>query len=49
MGKSEEFNRDGEHDGKKVVTRTGPLGLVTIMYLILSLIFIIAFILWWRG
>jgi hypothetical protein len=49
MRKSKEFDRDGDPDVKKVVTRTGPLGLVPVMYLILSLIFIIAFILWMRG
>jgi hypothetical protein len=49
MGKSKEFNRDGEQDPKKIVTRTGPLGLVPIMYLIVSLLFIIAFIIWYRS
>lgn len=28
MGKSSEFDRDGDPSVKKVVTRTGPLGLV---------------------
>ena len=49
MGKSKEFNRDGEPEVKKVVTRTGPLGLVPIMYLIVSLLIILAFVFWWRG
>lgn len=49
MGKSKEFDRDGERDVKKVVTRTGPLGLLPIMYLVVSLLIIFLVVLWWRS
>lgn len=49
MGKSREFDRDGEADPKKVITKTGPLGLVPIMYIVVSILFIVAAILWWRS
>lgn len=49
MGKSTQFDRDGEADPKKVVTRTGPLGLVPIMYIIASIVFLIMALLWWRS
>jgi hypothetical protein len=49
MPKSKEFDRDGAPEVKKVVTRTGPLGLVPLMYLIVALVFIIGFIVWWSS
>lgn len=50
MGKSEEFNRDGEADLNKVVTKTGPLGYLPLLYLATSLLFILAVLfLWWRS
>ena len=49
MGKSKEFDRDGDADVKKVVTRTGPLGLVPILYILVSLFVLIGMVLWWRG
>jgi hypothetical protein len=49
MGRSEEFNRDGDADARKVVTKSGPLGYLPILYLVMSLIFIIVVLfLWWR-
>ena len=50
MGRSEEFNRDGDADARKVLTKSGPLGYLPIMYLAMALIFIIAVLfLWWRS
>lgn len=50
MGRSEEFNRDGDADVKKVVGKTAPLGYLPLLYLAMSLIFIIAVLfLWWRS
>ena len=50
MGKSEEFNRDSDADVKEVVTKTGPLGYLPLLYLAMSLLLIIAVLfLWWRG
>lgn len=50
MGKSTQFDRDGDADVKKVVTKTGPLGYLPILYLAASLLFIIVVLfLWWRS
>ena len=50
MGRSKQFNRDGDPDVKKVVTQSGPLGYVSILYLAMALIFIIVVMfLWWRS
>lgn len=50
MGRSEEFDRDGDADVKKVITKTAPLGYLPLLYLAMSLLFIIAVLfLWWRG
>ena len=50
MGKSTQFDRDGDPDMKKVATRTGPLGLVPIMYIVfLILVIMIVGFLWWRS
>jgi hypothetical protein len=46
--KSEEFERDQNPDVKEVVTRTGPLGYLPLLYAIAAVVFIIAIaILWW--
>jgi hypothetical protein len=47
MGKSKEFNREGDADVEKVVTRTGPLGLVPIFYIVVAILIIIGVVLWW--
>lgn len=50
MGRSEEFNRDDDTDVKEVVTKTAPLGYLPLLYLGMSLLFIIAVLfLWWRS
>ncbi|HKR12439.1 MAG TPA: hypothetical protein VJT15_10300 [Pyrinomonadaceae bacterium] len=49
MGRSSQFNRDGDADLKKVVTSTGPLGLVPIMYFIATIVFLIMAIVFWRS
>jgi len=49
MAKSKEFNRDGDSDVKKVVTSTGPLGLVPILYIVVSVLVLIGMVLWWRS
>lgn len=50
MGRSKEFNRDGNADVKNVVSKSGPLGYLPLLYLAMSLIFIIAVLfLWWRS
>lgn len=54
MGRSQQFNRDSGDDAKedvrKVVTKTAPLGYLPLLYLAMSLIFIIAVLfLWWRS
>lgn len=49
MGKSTEFDRDGDPSVEKVVTKTGPLGLLPILYLGMSLLIIIAVLVWWAA
>ncbi|HKG46037.1 MAG TPA: hypothetical protein VKB02_04885 [Pyrinomonadaceae bacterium] len=49
MGKSEEFDRDGDPSVKKVVSRTGPLGLVPILYILVSILVLVMMVLWWRS
>jgi hypothetical protein len=49
MGKSKEFNREGDADVKKVVTRTGPLGMIPVFYIVVSLLIIIAMLVWWAS
>jgi hypothetical protein len=49
MGKSSEFDRDGDADVKKVVTRTRPLGLVPILYILVSILVLVGMVLWWRS
>jgi hypothetical protein len=50
MGRSQEFDRDGDDKGvEKVVTKTGPLGLVTVLYIAVALLMILGVLfLWWR-
>ena len=50
MGRSKQFDRDGDDKGvEKVVTKTGPLGLVTVLYVGAALLMILVVLfLWWR-
>jgi hypothetical protein len=49
MKESKEFNHDGEPSVEKVVKRTGPLGLLPILYLAATLVIILLVLLmWWR-
>ncbi len=49
MRESKEFNREGDADVEKVVKRTGPLGLLPIMYLVATLVLVLlALFFWWR-
>lgn len=48
MGKSKEFDRDGDADVEKVVSpKTGPMGLLPILYIGASVLIIIAVAIWW--
>jgi hypothetical protein len=49
MRESKEFNHDGDASVEKVVKKTGPLGLLPILYLaaILVIVLLVLF-LWWR-
>lgn len=49
MRNSEEFNREGDADPKKVVTKTAPLGLLPIMFIGVSILMIIAVAIWWAS
>ncbi|HET9479687.1 MAG TPA: hypothetical protein VFO72_10095 [Pyrinomonadaceae bacterium] len=50
MGKSTQFDRDDDADVKKVVSKTAPLGYLPILYVGVSLLFIIVVLfLWWRS
>lgn len=49
MGRSQEFDRDGEADPKEVVKAAGPLGIVPILYIAASLVIIIAVLIWWAS
>ena len=50
MGRSEEFDREGDDKGvEKVVTKTGPLGLLTVLLIAVGLLMILGVLfLWWR-
>ena len=50
MGRSKQFNRDGDDQSvEKVVTKTGPLGLVMVFYIAAALLMILGVLfLWWR-
>jgi hypothetical protein len=47
MGRSEEFDRDGDPSVKKVVSESGPLGLVPVFYIVVAVLIIIAAFFWW--
>lgn len=47
MPKSKEFDRGGDTDVKDVVTKSGPLGMLPIFYIVLSILIVIALALWW--
>lgn len=49
MAKSTEYNRDGEASVEKVVTKTGPLGILPILYIAMSLLIMIAGLIWWMS
>jgi hypothetical protein len=48
MARSNEFDRDGDPDPKKVV-KAGPLGIVPILYISASILMIIAVLIWWAS
>lgn len=45
MGKSEEFDRDGDPDVTKTIVKSAPLGLLPILYIVLAVV-IIALVVW---
>jgi len=47
MGRSEEFDRDGDPSVKKVVTESGPLGLLPVFWIVIAVLIIIGAIFWW--
>ena len=47
MGRSKEFNRDTGPEPEKMVTQTGPLGILPILYIVASVVLIIAVLFWW--
>ena len=47
MPESKEFNREGEADVKEVVTKTAPLGLLPVMYIVVAILIILGVVLWW--
>ncbi|HKY42473.1 MAG TPA: hypothetical protein VJM50_05225 [Pyrinomonadaceae bacterium] len=49
MPKSKEFNREGDADVDKVVTKTATLGLLPIMYIAISILIILGIALWWAA
>ena len=49
MKESKEFNYEGDASVEKVVKKTGPLGLLPILYLAATLVIILfVLFLWWR-
>ena len=48
MGRSEEFDRDGDPDVTKTIVKTAPLGLLPIFYIVLAFV-IIGFVVWWMS
>lgn len=49
MRESKEFNHDGDASVEKVVKKTGPLGLLPILYLAATLVIVLLVLfLWWR-
>lgn len=49
MAKSKEFNREGDADVKKVVTGTGPLGILPVLWIVLAIVVLVGMVLWWRS
>ena len=47
MPESKEFNREGDAEVEDVVSKTGPLGLVPVMYIVVVILVIIGVVLWW--
>ena len=47
MRESNEFDRDGDADVKTVVTRTGPLGVLTVLIICAAVLMIIVGLFWW--
>lgn len=48
MRESKEFNREGDASVEKVVKRTGPLGLLPVLYLAATLVIILVVLfMWW--
>lgn len=49
MRESKEFNHEGDASVEKVVKKTGPLGLLPILYLVATVVIILmALLFWWR-
>jgi hypothetical protein len=49
MRESKEFNYEGDADVEKIVKKSGPLGLLPILYLAATLVIILLVLfLWWR-
>ena len=49
MRESKEFNHEGDASVEKVVKKTGPLGLLPILYLVATLVIVLlVFLMWWR-
>lgn len=49
MKESKEFNHDGDADVETVVKKTGPLGLLPILYLAATVVIVLLVLfLWWR-
>lgn len=49
MRESKEFNHEGDASVEKVVKKTGPLGLLPILYLVATVvILLLVLFLWWR-
>jgi hypothetical protein len=46
MKNSTEFEHDTKADTKEVVTKTGPLGVLLVFYFVISVLGIIALVLW---
>jgi hypothetical protein len=49
MRESKEFNHDGDASVEKVVKKSGPLGLLPILYLAATLVIVLLVLfLWWQ-
>ena len=47
MGKSTEFNRDSDTSVKDVATKSGPMGLLLVFYIAVSMLGLIVLLIWW--